>query len=291
MVRLVEALAALDQLARRQEVLTEKLLSRAPTMTLPEPRQPEIAYSLATDPAVRQLEREADPHHGKASWKRMPSRQSWIFIAAGGGAILLVLAAIALWPGPRLRGKIPVAPPAVAGVTNTNTSANPEKVVPSPGSKEPAAEAEPKDSGESDIPVVVAPTAPPKATGPAAEAERKVLRQDLMTAYKKKRWADAVRAGTKMRDSFAMDWEAEYTLARAQQAAGKMGDAAESFLAFALHFPTNKFVGEASLTAARILIQQGKKDQARPVLQRLSEEKDPTIQKKAKELLGQTGTK
>jgi hypothetical protein len=304
MVRLVEALASLDQMARRQEVLTEQLLSRGPVLGLNAPLQSaEISSPLRipTDAKAQSLRRATYPPLGRKAWTILRNKRSRIVLIGAGALALLLIVIFAVWPESTPRRLASPARPVSVAPAPVNEAKPPAVAAPLPpeppvAQAEKAAAAAAKEA-VSEPEAVAAPAAAtaaeaePKMTNPVCEAECKVLRQQMMSAFKKKRWADAVKAGEKIRESTPLDWEAELTLGRAEQAAGKLADAAETYMHFAGQFPSNKFSTEATISAARILASQGKKAQARVLLQHLAESGEAGPRAKAQAALRQLGGK
>jgi len=281
MVRLVEALATLDQMARRQEVLTEQLLSRGPIGVLPAigaVGDVALPSRLPTDAGMTGMRRPFPSLGSKSLW-RLDAKQSRIVMIGAAVFVVLVLLVWGLWPSgshkqalsegaaiaePQGPGKDKQALPVPSISTAARTAA--------PDNQEPA---EPKE----DAAPAVAPALRPAVT--LSEGELRVLRQTLMVAFKQKKWAEATKAGERMREGAPLDWEAEFTLGRAEQAANKLADAVETYLHFADQFPSNRYSIDATVSAARILAAQGKKAQARTLLQHATTVGNATVRAKA----------
>lgn len=243
MVRLVEALGQLDQVARRQEVMTERLLTRAPVASLG-PAQNTGALTLSVE---RQEARRL---------------RLWLPIAA---AVLVVVLGLALLLRSSDTPPAHTAPPIT--VTPAKDAATAAKQ---------RAEEQPSSGTES--PAIAAPSVTAVAA-PAASAsnddepipDKKELRRDLLAATKAKRWATAVDAGIKLRDHHGLDWEAEYALARAQEGAGLASAAAATYLHFSETQGDNKYVDAATVAAAKLLATQGDKAQAIALYKKVAE--------------------
>ncbi|MEK7703722.1 MAG: hypothetical protein AAB426_02090 [Myxococcota bacterium] len=266
MVRLVEALAQLDQVARRQEVLTERLLKRTPIGSLPPGSNGVLTVSV-------------DRETGREPFK--PGRRLWIGI--GAGALALVLVVALLWPSS------PTVPSPAAPAAPADTGAAPSTEQPAEPTDAPhAAEAAQPDEAPSPTPAAAAPEPPLVAKG-GPVPDKKELRRELFAASKAKRWAQAVTAGTTLREAHGLDWEAEYTLARAQEKSGNALEAASSYLHFAEANARNKHAETALVAAAKLLAAQGDKARARAVYEKIVASSKGGVRSDAQRALKQLG--
>jgi TolA-binding protein len=152
---------------------------------------------------------------------------------------------------------------------------------------EAAAPAPPEPEATADAPELPAAAAPETAAAPKkarSEDDRKTLRKKLVTAFGKKRWSEVVSLGFEMRESFTLDWEAEWKLAEALRNAGKP-EAAAAYRDFAAHFPTNAYTDDALFNAGAMLMKAGKAGDGRPLLERVAADAKSSLADDAKKLL------
>ncbi len=107
----------------------------------------------------------------------------------------------------------------------------------------------------------------PSPGTPEFEQGRKALRKELFAALKKKSWNKAIELGTRLREEYRLDWESEYRMAEALQRAKRLDEAVAAFVDFLENNPENAFADDAALNAGAILLEQGKKNKARPYLE------------------------
>lgn len=120
---------------------------------------------------------------------------------------------------------------------------------------------------------------------PESEEARKVLRREMIAAFKKKSWTEAVALGQRLREEFRLDWEAEYKLAEALEYLGRHAESVSCFEAFIADNPENAFVDDAHLQAGAIFAKQGNKQKARPHLEKAAQSKQKKIANAAKTFL------
>src|SRR5262249_38317292 len=111
-------------------------------------------------------------------------------------------------------------------------------------------------------PAEVKPEAPPEPVPTISEAERKKLRRELINAEKVGEHIRAIAAGMALEKGNALDWEAGFYLARAQQQGGESTHALARFTEFIANYPKNDFVDEAYFYSGEILQARGRKQEA-----------------------------
>ncbi len=108
-----------------------------------------------------------------------------------------------------------------------------------------------------------APVAPPATPEPSMpEGERKRLRRDLFGGVAQNEFAKAIAAGLALEKGGALDWEAEFSLARAQQQGGQSTLALARFGEFIAAHPKNEFVDDAYFHTGEILQARGHAQEA-----------------------------
>ncbi|MBN1959640.1 MAG: tetratricopeptide repeat protein [Deltaproteobacteria bacterium] len=85
-----------------------------------------------------------------------------------------------------------------------------------------------------------------------SDDERKELRRELFSAYKAKKWSNAIKAGQRLQASGKIDWEAQLKLARAYRSADKNAEAIDAFKKFLENYPDNKYADEAKKTIEKL---------------------------------------
>lgn len=156
--------------------------------------------------------------------------------------------------------------------------------------EEAASESAPGAAGPTPEPALVQPSGgaesvlpPPKGGG--SEDQRKDLRKKFFKALSKRKWSEALGVGLTMRDCCRLDWEAHFRLADVHERVNRKDAAAELFATFAAQNPDNVYADEARFRAGSLYWGLGKKDVARPLLEKVAADEASKHQKKAKALL------
>jgi TolA-binding protein len=95
-----------------------------------------------------------------------------------------------------------------------------------------------------------------------SDSERKRLRRDLFGGVAQNEFARAIAAGLALEKAGALDWEAAFNLARAQQQGGQSTLALPRFTDFVSTYPKNEFVDDAYFHMGEILQARDRKADA-----------------------------
>lgn len=91
---------------------------------------------------------------------------------------------------------------------------------------------------------------------------RKALRKSMFAAYERGDFSEAAAVGGQLREQYALDWEAYFTIAQAHRRAGDASAALAEYLAFAEAYPDNVYADDAQFWAAEILAERGQRREA-----------------------------
>jgi CRP-like cAMP-binding protein/TolA-binding protein len=131
--------------------------------------------------------------------------------------------------------------------------------------------------------------APPEPVPTISEAERKKLRRELINAEHAGEHIRAIAAGTALEKGNALDWEAGFYLARAQQQGGESTHALARFSEFIANYPKNDFVDEAYFYCGEILQARGRKPEAIEAFQNAASRPKSNMVEQAKAHLATLG--
>ena len=134
----------------------------------------------------------------------------------------------------------------------------------------------------------VAPTPrlePQSAPTIAVPTDRKALRRMLMQEHKSAHYPEAIAAGVALREHFALDWEAELTLAHALRLGGDPATALAMYTGFLEMYPTNAFADDVRFWAAELWSAQGEAVKARPFYEQVAADAKSNFRTAARERL------
>ncbi len=131
--------------------------------------------------------------------------------------------------------------------------------VPPPGADAVAAKTEPSLAATPESEPNLVKTAPASLL---SDAERKRLRRDLFGGVAQNEFAKAIAAGLALEKAGALDWEASFSLARAQQQGGQSTLALTRFTDFIATYPKNEFADDAYFHSGEILQARGRTQEA-----------------------------
>lgn len=168
---------------------------------------------------------------------------------------------------PAAPARAPDAEPELAGVPEGVGPADPEvaEEVPPPEAKADTKAAVPTPvptpEAKQPEPAAAAPQSTPAAST-LSDGERKRLRRDLFGGVAQNEFAKAIAAGLALEKAGALDWEAAFSLACAQQQGGQSTLALTRFTDFIATYPRNEFVDDAYFHSGEILQARGRTQDA-----------------------------
>ncbi len=175
--------------------------------------------------------------------------------------------------------------PAGADVAGEGADADPAtETAPQAGEEPPEETPEPSDElDELDDGVETGEDAAALAAGPipsfsveerelsaTQDEERKVYRKRLFSAVKRKAWPLAIRLGTKLRDEYRLDWEAELQLGESYRMAGENGEALAVYRHFVSTYPTNLYADGARFWLGELYLERGDDERAKRLFNRVA---------------------
>lgn len=118
----------------------------------------------------------------------------------------------------------------------------------------------------------------------AQDEERKVYRKRMFSAISRKAWPLAVRLGTKLRDDYRLDWEAELKLAEALRLSGQGVEAIAVYRHFIQEYPTNLYADNARYWLGELYLERGDSERAKRLFARVASGSDEVADNAKKRL-------